>query len=142
MKNNLIMIAILTVFTLTPATAIAHSGRTDSSGGHNCSASSQAKGLCSGYHYHNGGTSKPVSTPQPIVTSVVIPSVASTTKLTIKPSSTSTPTPSPTLKLTQSPSPNPTLSSTPSPSPEIRVTQTQVKKSGGFWSWLVSLFGR
>ncbi|MBP1966432.1 YHYH domain-containing protein [Paenibacillus aceris] len=35
----------------------AHSGRTDSSGGHNCSASSKAKGLCSGYHYHNGGSS-------------------------------------------------------------------------------------
>ncbi|MGM7703460.1 YHYH domain-containing protein [Pseudalkalibacillus sp. Hm43] len=33
----------------------AHSGRTDSSGGHNCSEKSKAKGLCSGYHYHNGG---------------------------------------------------------------------------------------
>ncbi|WP_144395596.1 HNH endonuclease [Pleionea sediminis] len=33
----------------------AHSGRTDSSGGHNCSAKSKAKGLCTGYHYHNGG---------------------------------------------------------------------------------------
>ena len=30
-----------------------HSGRTDSSGGHNCSARSRAKGLCTGYHYHN-----------------------------------------------------------------------------------------
>ncbi|MFC0523891.1 YHYH domain-containing protein [Pontibacillus salicampi] len=35
----------------------AHSGRTDSSGGHNCSSKSQAKGLCSGYHYHNTGSS-------------------------------------------------------------------------------------
>ena len=33
-----------------------HSGRTDSSGGHNCSAKSRAKGLCSGYHYHNSGS--------------------------------------------------------------------------------------
>jgi hypothetical protein len=33
----------------------AHSGRTDSSGGHNCSDKSRAKGLCSGYHNHNGG---------------------------------------------------------------------------------------
>ncbi|MBD1382338.1 YHYH domain-containing protein [Metabacillus arenae] len=33
----------------------AHSGRTDSSGGHNCSEKSKAKGLCTGYHYHNGG---------------------------------------------------------------------------------------
>ncbi len=30
-----------------------HSGRTDSSGGHNCSARLRAKGLCTGYHYHN-----------------------------------------------------------------------------------------
>ncbi|WP_431027041.1 YHYH domain-containing protein [Lysinibacillus sp. LZ02] len=35
----------------------AHSGRTDSSGGHNCSQKSINKGLCSGYHYHNGGSS-------------------------------------------------------------------------------------
>jgi hypothetical protein len=35
----------------------AHSGRTDSSGGHNCSEKSVAKGLCTGYHYHNGGGS-------------------------------------------------------------------------------------
>ena len=31
---------------------LGHSGRTDSSGGHNCSAKSKRKGLCSGYHYH------------------------------------------------------------------------------------------
>ncbi|MGP4060028.1 YHYH domain-containing protein [Halobacillus sp. H74] len=37
--------------------ASAHSGRTDSSGGHNCSAKSIEKGLCTGYHYHNGGSS-------------------------------------------------------------------------------------
>nr|WP_144028478.1 YHYH domain-containing protein [Paenibacillus ferrarius] len=35
----------------------AHSGRTDANGGHNCSAASKAKGLCTGYHYHNGGSS-------------------------------------------------------------------------------------
>jgi hypothetical protein len=52
-------IAILTLlFTFIFGTAsFAHSGRTDSSGGHNCSQKSQAKGLCSGYHYHNGGGS-------------------------------------------------------------------------------------
>ena len=33
--------------------ALGHSGRTDSNGGHNCSSTSVAKGLCSGYHYHN-----------------------------------------------------------------------------------------
>ena len=30
----------------------AHSGRTDSNCGHNCSAESKRKGLCTGYHYH------------------------------------------------------------------------------------------
>lgn len=29
-----------------------HSGRTDATGVHNCSAKSVSKGLCSGYHYH------------------------------------------------------------------------------------------
>ena len=32
--------------------AEAHSGRTDSNGGHNCSEQSKRKGLCYGYHYH------------------------------------------------------------------------------------------
>lgn len=53
----------------------AHSGRTDSSGGHNCSAKSKAKGLCTGYHYHNGGgtsssdSSSDSSTPSPSIQS-------------------------------------------------------------------------
>lgn len=42
--------------------SIAHSGRTDSSGGHNCSQKSKNKGLCYGYHYHNTGYTK-VKTP-------------------------------------------------------------------------------
>jgi hypothetical protein len=36
--------------------SFAHSGRTDSSGGHNCSQKSKDKGLCTGYHYHNGSS--------------------------------------------------------------------------------------
>ena len=39
------------------AVSFSHSGRTDGSGGHNCSAKSRAKGLCTGYHYHNSGIS-------------------------------------------------------------------------------------
>lgn len=35
-------------------TAFAHSGKTDKNGGHNCSQASIDKGLCTGYHYHNG----------------------------------------------------------------------------------------
>lgn len=41
----------------------AHSGGTDSSGGHNCSQKSKEKGLCTGYHYHNGKL-VPIEKPQ------------------------------------------------------------------------------
>ena len=48
--------------------ASAHSGGTDSSGGHNCSEKSKAKGLCTGYHNHNGGGGS-TSSSTPIVNS-------------------------------------------------------------------------
>lgn len=54
MVKKAIILTFLFIFML-GTYALAHSGRTDSSGGHNCSESSKAKGLCSGYHYHNGG---------------------------------------------------------------------------------------
>ncbi|MGH1372950.1 MAG: YHYH domain-containing protein [Cellvibrionaceae bacterium] len=49
-KSALLLIAV----SLASAQAFSHSGRTDSSGGHNCSYKSQQKGLCTGYHYHGG----------------------------------------------------------------------------------------
>ncbi|WP_169091753.1 YHYH domain-containing protein [Paenibacillus sp. PL91] len=52
----ILTIGLLAVFIM-PSISTAHSGRTDSSGGHNCSEKSIAKGLCTGYHYHNGGSS-------------------------------------------------------------------------------------
>ncbi|APH06524.1 YHYH domain-containing protein [Bacillus weihaiensis] len=50
-------VAVITiVFSILFGSSVyAHSGRTDGSGGHNCSEKSQVKGLCTGYHYHNGG---------------------------------------------------------------------------------------
>ena len=59
MKKLMIRVCILLIaclFTFNSSTS-AHSGRTDASGGHNCSSKSKAKGLCTGYHYHNGGSS-------------------------------------------------------------------------------------
>ncbi|SHT43178.1 Uncharacterised protein [Mycobacteroides abscessus subsp. abscessus] len=56
MHKKIGFITLLLIF-LFGAVVNAHSGRTDSSGGHNCSPKSQSKGLCSGYHYHNGGGS-------------------------------------------------------------------------------------
>lgn len=52
MKNSILL---LSIFLLTISHASAHSGRTDKNGGHNCSEASKKKGLCTGYHYHNGG---------------------------------------------------------------------------------------
>ncbi|WP_217595811.1 copper amine oxidase N-terminal domain-containing protein [Cohnella sp. GbtcB17] len=52
-----VLVFVLLLIMVVPSAALAHSGRTDSNGGHNCSAKSKAKGLCSGYHYHNGGGS-------------------------------------------------------------------------------------
>lgn len=72
MKKWSIILMILLFLSLTTTLEVnAHSGRTDSSGGHNCSEKSIAKGLCTGYHYHNGGssdspqTSTPSATPEP-----------------------------------------------------------------------------
>ncbi|MFT7005275.1 MAG: hypothetical protein ACJAWW_002648 [Sulfurimonas sp.] len=42
------------LFLLVVPITFAHSGRTDKNGGHNCSQASIDKGLCAGYHYHNG----------------------------------------------------------------------------------------
>ncbi|MGK7378340.1 YHYH domain-containing protein [Planococcus sp. 1R117A] len=69
MKKWSLLFVIILVFSFA-LNAEAHSGRTDSSGGHNCSAKSVAKGLCTGYHYHNGGGSSapktsPSTTPKP-----------------------------------------------------------------------------
>ncbi len=48
MKKLLIIVLLFSLNT----SVLAHSGRTDSNGGHNCSEKSKRKGLCSGYHYH------------------------------------------------------------------------------------------
>ena len=54
LRNVLSLVIALGLFA-SSSSVLAHSGRTDSSGGHNCSQKSISKGLCSGYHYHNGG---------------------------------------------------------------------------------------
>ncbi|MGB6407146.1 MAG: YHYH domain-containing protein [Planococcus donghaensis] len=54
MKKWSLLFGLLLFFSFS-INAEAHPGRTDSSGGHNCTAKSVAKGLCTVYHYHNGG---------------------------------------------------------------------------------------
>jgi len=49
MKKTIITLLSLLVIS---TSALSHSGRTDSAGGHNCSQKSINKGLCDGYHYH------------------------------------------------------------------------------------------
>ncbi|BFH64770.1 MULTISPECIES: YHYH domain-containing protein [Paenibacillus] len=52
MKKFVIMMMALVVLLGITSSAYAHSGRLDKNGGHNCSAKSKQKGLCTGYHYH------------------------------------------------------------------------------------------
>jgi|TARA_B110000238_G_C15913614_1_gene347340 hypothetical protein len=59
--SNAIKIVVLLSLTLMASYSNAHSGRTDSNGGHNCSQKSKDKGLCSGYHYHNSGSKMELS---------------------------------------------------------------------------------
>lgn len=86
-KRNLVLIVLITLtlgaFLLVTSSGhidvFAHPGKTDSSGGHNCSAKSIEKGLCTGYHYHNGGSSTPTQptlnpTPKPQVPTTPPPS--------------------------------------------------------------------
>ena len=56
MKKLALFLAMITLFFTTTTIADAHPGRLDSNGGHNCSDKSKAKGLCTGYHYHNGNS--------------------------------------------------------------------------------------
>lgn len=57
-----IMFMTCLLLTLLGSAVSAHSGRTDANGGHNCSAKSKEKGLCTGYHYHNSGSSSTTKT--------------------------------------------------------------------------------
>ncbi|MEK4629029.1 copper amine oxidase N-terminal domain-containing protein [Solibacillus sp. FSL R7-0682] len=70
------IITLLTMFMLCFSPALiadAHSGRTDSNGGHNCSDKSIAKGLCTGYHYHNGGSATKSTTTKSSSTKNITP---------------------------------------------------------------------
>jgi hypothetical protein len=53
MKNTIRVLLAILIMSLA-SYSLAHSGRTDAYGGHKCSQKSINKGLCSGYHYHNG----------------------------------------------------------------------------------------
>ena len=109
MKKLTFLIALLLLF-LTSSPVNAHSGRTDSSGGHNCYV-----GACAGtYHYHNSGYTAPApvynpSTPKPTPVPTLKPTPVPTPKVTFTPKPTVAPTPTPevqgeqTSKPTQSP---------------------------------------
>lgn len=47
-------VVLLFLFLAITNLVAAHGGRTNSSGGHNCSQKSISKGLCTGYHSHSG----------------------------------------------------------------------------------------
>lgn len=114
----------LGLFLVFPSVIFAHSGRTNSSGCHNCNV-----GACAGtYHCHNGGYVAPARTYAPVAT--IKPA---TPKPTIKP--TVRPTATPTEAPTSSPTSTPTL--VPTQSPQVQGASTT--SDGG--SVLASLAG-
>ena len=58
MTKYYLSIAFLFAFSFSPSTIMAHGGGLDSKCGHNCSAKSKKKGLCTAYHYHFGNCPK------------------------------------------------------------------------------------
>lgn len=143
MKKTLSILAPVFFLFLFPFTTLAHSGRTDSSGGHNCSSKSIAKGLCTGYHYHNSGSYTAPAYIAPVAT--VKPPTPEPSTPSPKPTEMPSPTPSsePEVKgesIEQTPEP------TPSPSPEPLTageTVTALSTTGGvawvgwkFLKWL------
>src|SRR3972149_9915886 len=83
MKKYISILSIIILLLLSSTPTYAHSGRTDSSGGHNCYV-----GACAGtYHYHNGG-----SAPAPYIPPKTIASPKPTPKPTPTPVASPTPT--------------------------------------------------
>lgn len=122
MKTSLAIVTL--VIFLIPSPVIAHSGRTDSYGGHNCYV-----GACAGtYHYHGGYTPPRQVTPKPSV---------ATPKPTIKPSV--KPTIKATPKVTPTPLASPSVLPTPSIVPTIQNTPLE-SKNRNFLEWLFNLF--
>jgi hypothetical protein len=139
-KQAVLAIVALLILIL-PIPVFAHSGRTDSSGGHNCSDSSITKGLCTGYHYHNGGSAPapaiqqiaPAPTTAPTISPTARPTIRPTAKPAIKPTPTVTPTPSPTAI------PSATIAPTQTAKAAVQGVSTENKKQG-FFEWFFSFF--
>jgi hypothetical protein len=139
MKQAFLISFILLLLLILVPVVSAHSGRTDSNGGHNCSAASISKGLCTGYHYHNGGSAPAV---QPVAAPEVVTPVTTSIPVIITPKPTIKPTTKPTAKTSPSPTLTPSFSPSllPSPTNEIKQIKSQQKKSGGFFEWFFNLF--
>lgn len=139
MKKLFSILAPALLLFLLPSNILAHSGRTDSSGGHNCSAKSISKGLCTGYHYHNGG-SVPVPAYAPVITARPATQKPSTPKPTPEPTQapTSTPTSTPEV-LGISATTEPRL---PSATPQVEVKGSTDSNPVGFLAMMgLFLFG-
>ncbi len=154
--RKLIILFVFCLFVLVVASpAEAHSGRTDSNGGHNCNV-----GACAGtYHYHNGGPAVQPQTQAVQEVPVYVPPtnapvervVVATAIPTRKPTNippTKAPTRIPTKKPTAKPTTRPTKIVTPTVTetpiatstptmkkaqPAQRAIDTQMENEKGFW---------
>lgn len=119
-----IAVLILAIFLL-PTAALAHPGRTDSSGCHTCRTNCASWGLSTGeYHCHNEGSStqNDSEASEPIQTQTNIPTLKPISSNKPKPISTPTPTSTPTL--------SPTKTSTPTPI-QVKITPIQTPNIAG-----------
>ncbi|OGM77844.1 hypothetical protein A2375_01965 [Candidatus Woesebacteria bacterium RIFOXYB1_FULL_31_120] len=111
MKKLIFALAPVLLLVLVPKITLAHSGRTNSEGCHNCNV-----GSCAGtYHCHNGGS---YTAPQP----QYVPPIA-----TVKPATPKPATPRPTTTPTETPSPEVLSVSTEAPQPTATPTSAPVK---------------
>lgn len=111
-RLSLLLITLVFLPFFIPKNISAHSGRTDSSGGHNCNV-----GACAGtYHYHNSGYTAPAPVYNP---STPVPTAKPTARPTVPP------TPKPTPKPTQKPTDKPTEKPTISPTPAVEGVKTE-----------------
>jgi hypothetical protein len=130
--KKVIVLFLAIVILLSPIHEVsAHSGRTDSSGGHNCNV-----GACAGtYHYHNGGYTPPA---QVYYAPTVVPT--NTPMPTFAPTATPTPTAVPTNTPTPTPTVVPTVAESVSEEPKVQESESNKE---GFWRGLIRfLFGR
>lgn len=143
MKLSLVLLLAVSLFVFGSTTANAHPGNTASDGCHYCRTNCDKWGIpwnerhCHGETINTNTTTQQIAPSpeiQPTSTPIFEPTVRSTAKPTIEPTAL-TSTASATLVATLSPQSSPTNK------PNF-TAKAKIKRSSGFWGWLMSFFNR